>query len=76
MSSTGNEMSHEQHPTITNQTVPPITPIDPTSIVEHGESPTAIILAIAILIAVLLSSMSGLVRVIVILVMQQTKSSR
>jgi hypothetical protein len=76
MSSKGNDMSHEQHPTITNQAVPPITPIDPTSIVEHGESPTAIILAIAILIAILLSSMTGLVRVIVILIMHKTKSSR
>jgi hypothetical protein len=37
----------------TAQTVPPISPIDPTIIVEHGESPTAVILAIAVLLTLL-----------------------
>ncbi len=66
-------MSQTQ-PTTTNQTIPPISPIDPTPIVENGESPTAIILAIAILIAILLGAVTGLVRVIVI--ERQTKPSR
>jgi hypothetical protein len=69
------QMSQDQ-PTTTNQTIPPIAPIDPTTIVENGESPTAIILAIAILIAILLGSMTGLVRVIVVVILRQTKSSR
>ncbi|HEY9797172.1 MAG TPA: hypothetical protein V6D30_16135 [Leptolyngbyaceae cyanobacterium] len=66
-------MSQAQ-PTTTNQTLPPIAPIDPTTIVENGESPTAIILAIAILIAILLGSVTGLVQVIV--TGRQTKRSR
>ncbi len=66
-------MSQTQ-PTITNQTIPPIAPIDPTPIVENGESPTAIILAIAILIAILFGSVTGLVQVIVIV--RQAKPSR
>ena len=66
-------MSQAQ-PTTTNQTIPPIAPIDPTTIVENGESPTAIILAIAILIAILFGSVTGLVQVI--LVGRQTKPSR
>ncbi|NJR73547.1 MAG: hypothetical protein HC773_07375 [Scytonema sp. CRU_2_7] len=69
-------MFHKQPLTMTNQTIPPITSINPTSVVEHGNSPTAIILAVAILIAVFLSSMTGLVRVIMILILQQTKASR
>ncbi len=69
------QMSQTQ-PTTTNQTIPPIVPIDPTPIVENGESPTAIILAIAILLAILLGSMTGLVRVIVVAILRQTKSSR
>jgi hypothetical protein len=52
------QMSQTQ-PTITNQTIPPIAPIDPTTIVENGESPTAIILAIAILIAILFGSVTA-----------------
>jgi len=66
-------MSQAQ-PTTTNQTIPPIAPIDPTTIVENGESPTAIILAIAILIAILFGSVTGLVQVIVIV--RQAKPSR
>jgi hypothetical protein len=67
------QMSQTQ-PTTTNKTIPPIAPIDPTPIVENGESPTAIILAIAILIAILLGSVTGLVQVIV--TGRQTKRSR
>ncbi|HEY9612862.1 hypothetical protein [Allocoleopsis sp.] len=59
-------MLSQSQPTTTNQTIPAIAPIDPTTIVENGESPTAIILAIAILIAMLFCSMTGLVRVIVV----------
>jgi hypothetical protein len=52
-------------PTSTHQGIPMIAPIDPQPIVEHGESPTAIILAIAILISMLFSGITGLVRIIV-----------
>ncbi|TYQ31490.1 hypothetical protein [Pseudanabaena sp. UWO310] len=48
----------------TNQTTASITPIDTATITKHGESPTSILLAIAILISMLLSSLTGLVRVI------------
>jgi hypothetical protein len=54
----------------TTQTVSPIAPIDPTIIVEHGESPTAIILAVTILLTFLFSSLTGLIRVILL---HQTK---
>ncbi|WP_103670915.1 hypothetical protein [Pseudanabaena sp. BC1403] len=47
-----------------NQTTTPIPPIDTATITKHGESPTSILLAIAILISMLLSSLTGLVRVI------------
>jgi hypothetical protein len=67
-------MSSQSQLTTTNQTIPPIAPIDPKTIVENGESPTAIILAIAILIAILLGSVTGLVQVIV--TGRQTKRSR
>lgn len=56
----------QQQPTSTQQTVPPITPIDPAQIAKHGESPTAIILAIAMLISMLLSSITKLVRAIMV----------
>lgn len=52
------------------------TPVDITEIVEHGESPTAIILAIAILIAVLVGSMTKLVQVIVVLILKKATSSQ
>lgn len=61
---------NQQQPTSTQQIVPQIAPIDPTPIIE-SESPTAIILAIAILISMLVGSITGLVRVIVV-----TRSSR
>ena len=68
-------MSQNQ-PIITQQTVPPIAPIDPKPIIEHGESPTAIILAMTILIATLLGSTTRLVRVVLMMILRQTKSSR
>lgn len=61
--------------TTTSQTIQSIAPIDSKPIIEHGESPTAIILAIAILISILISSMTGLVRVIMIVIIRQTKHS-
>lgn len=48
----------------TNQTTTPITPIDTSTIAKHGESPTSILLAIAILISMLISNLTGLVRVL------------
>lgn len=51
---------------ITNQNTVPMPPIDTQQIVEHGESPTAIILAIAILSSTLISGITGLVRVILV----------
>jgi hypothetical protein len=39
-------------------------PIDPQIIVKHGDSPTAIILAVAILLAILFQSMTRLIAVI------------
>jgi hypothetical protein len=56
-------MNQQQTP-LTHQTTSQITPIDPTPIVQ-SESPTAVILAIAILISILTTGITGLVRVIV-----------
>ena len=56
---------NQQQPTLTHQTISPIAPIDPTPIV-HSESPTAVILAIAILISILISGITGLVQVLVV----------
>jgi hypothetical protein len=53
-----------------------ITPIDPQPIIEHGESPTAIILAIAILIVLVMGSITGLVRVLAIVMLHQSQSER
>jgi len=69
-------MTTQQPSMPTSQTVSPIPSIDPKPIVEHGESPTAIILAIAILISTLVGSITGLVRVIVVVILRQTKPSR
>ena len=55
---------NQQQPTSIQHTVLPIVPIDIQPIVEHGESPTAIILSIAILSLTLIGSITGLVRVI------------
>ena len=46
------------------QPTQPINPIDPQTIIKQGDSPTAIILAIAILLAILFQSMTGLIAVI------------
>jgi hypothetical protein len=54
----------QQQSTSIQQSVSPIAPIDTKAIVEHGESPTAIILAIAILLSVTVGSVTGLVQVI------------
>jgi len=56
--------------------IPPIAPIDSKPIIEHGESPTAIILAIAILISMVVGSITELVRVIVIAILRQAKLPR
>lgn len=54
----------QQQSTSIQQSVSPIVPIDTKAIVEHGESPTAIILAISILLSVTIGSVTGLVQVI------------
>ncbi len=59
--------------TMTNQTIPPLSPIDTKPIIEHGESPTAIILAIAILISIVVGSITELARTILIAILRQTK---
>jgi hypothetical protein len=59
--------------TMTNQTIPPLPPIDTKPIIEHGESPTAIILAIAILISIVVGSITELARAILIAILRQTK---
>ncbi|MBD2156722.1 hypothetical protein [Leptolyngbya sp. FACHB-16] len=66
----------QQQPIVSNQTVPPISPIDPKSIVEHGENTASIILAIAILITALVSSITQLVRVLAVVMVQQSKSTQ
>jgi hypothetical protein len=62
--------------TTTNPSISRITSIDAKPLIENGESPTAIILSIAILISILVGSMTGLVRVIIIAVLRQTKPPR
>jgi hypothetical protein len=47
----------------TNQTAHSTVPIDPTPFIQ-SESPTAVILAISILISILLGSIAGLIQVI------------
>lgn len=64
-----------QQSTSTQQTVPSIAPIDP-QLIAQSESPTAIILALAILISILIGSITGLVRVIIIVILHQSKPSR
>jgi hypothetical protein len=63
---------NSQQSTSTQQTVPSI---DPYPLIEHGAEPVSIILAIAVLISILIGSMTGLVRVMM-LAMHQSKSSR
>ncbi len=47
----------------TTQPNAPFTPINPDTLIREGDSPTAIILAIAILLSVVLGSVSLLIRV-------------
>jgi hypothetical protein len=49
----------------TNQPAHSTVPIDPTPLIK-SESPTAVILAIAILISILIGSISGLIQVILL----------
>jgi hypothetical protein len=54
----------KQQQSISSQpSFPSVAPIDPKPIV-HSESPTAVILAIAILISILLGSITALIQVI------------
>ena len=45
------------------QPTQPINPIDPQTIIKHGDSPTAIILAIAILLLLVCNGLTGLIQV-------------
>lgn len=56
-------MIQTQLTSIQNQAIP-MTRIDPNTIAKHGDSPTAIILAIAILLSTLLTGITGLVQVL------------
>lgn len=49
---------------IQTQPVNPVTTIDTDTVIKHGESPTAIILAIAILLTFFFSGLTGLIQVI------------
>jgi hypothetical protein len=60
-------MNQQPKINMTNQ----VSQLDPKMIVEHGESPTSVILAIAILLSVILSSFTWLIYVIL-----ATKPSR
>lgn len=53
--------------TMTNnqiQSTQSMNPIDPQTIIKHGDSPTAIILAIAILLLLVCHGLTGLIQVI------------
>lgn len=58
-----NQMSQNQLPK-NNSTISPFVQIDPEPIIKHGESPTAIILAITVLLVLILGSVTKLVYVI------------
>jgi hypothetical protein len=47
-----------------NVQIQPINPIDPQTIIKNGDSPTAIILAIAILLLLVCHGLTGLIQVI------------
>jgi len=49
---------------VQSQPTQPINPIDPQAIIKHGDSPTAIILAIAILLLLVCHGLTGLIQVI------------
>ncbi|MGK7940798.1 MAG: hypothetical protein AB4062_11750 [Crocosphaera sp.] len=56
---------NNQKPEMTQtQPLNSVTPIDTNSVIKYGESPTAIILAIAILLTFFFSGLTGLVYVI------------
>jgi predicted transposase YdaD len=63
-----------QQTTNANQATPPITPINPETVMEHSESPTAIILAVTILITTLMGSVTNLVQVMIRGMAQHSKS--
>lgn len=63
------KMQSQQQPTTTNQSATSISIPEITPIVTHGDSPAAIILAIAFLIA----SIAGLLKVLVPVMLQSTK---
>ena len=50
--------------TIQTQPAQSSNPVEPQSLIQHGDSPTAIILEIAILLATLFRSMAGLMTII------------
>lgn len=53
-----------QHPTPATQTTEQlIQPIDPNSLAQHGDSPTAIILAAAMFLSVVLNALTQLIQV-------------
>jgi succinate dehydrogenase hydrophobic anchor subunit len=54
-----------QRTILTNQTPSFGPPIDPTPLVEHGDSPAAIILSIAVFVSILVHGITGLVKIIV-----------
>jgi hypothetical protein len=47
-----------------NVQIQPMNSIDPQTIIKHGDSPTAIILAIAILLLLICNGLTGLIQVI------------
>ena len=57
----------EQNTITSTETISPILPIEPKFIIEHGESPTAIILATTVLLSITLSSVKDLLKVILML---------
>jgi hypothetical protein len=69
-------MNSQQSSYNTKQTTLPVTSIDTQQIIEHGESPTAIILAVSILISILLYSITRLVQVVVSATVKSTDPPR
>lgn len=49
---------------VQSQPIQLMNPIDPQIIIKHGDSPTAIILAIAILLLLVCNGLTGLIQVI------------
>jgi hypothetical protein len=65
-----------QQTTAASQTVQPIPPINPETVMKHGESPTAIILAVTILITTLMGSTTTLVQIMIRGMAQRSKPYR